>query len=215
MKKINNSMRFVKRLFLKTYQDIVLLLPINPIKIRKMQKMRPLKLNVGCGKVKIPGWINIDIEPGADLIVDVRKGLPFADSSVDFIYSEHVIEHFTYNESKILIMECKRCLKDEGVLRVATPDLDYIISRYNSDWKNQDWLLWPEYNFIRTKGQMINISFRWWGHKFLYNEEDLSDLLMQTGFKNATRCEFKKSSHSELSLLETREDSKLIYEVSK
>ena len=42
-----------------------------------------------------PGWVNIDIEPGADLIIDVRKGWPLDDCSVNFIYSEHFLEHLT------------------------------------------------------------------------------------------------------------------------
>lgn len=100
-------------------------------------------------------------------------------------------------------------------MRIAIPDLDYIIQKYNTDWKNQDWLAWTGFKFIETRGQMINISFRWWGHKYLYNEEDLRNLLIKVGFQNIIRCDWNKSNHIELAGLETRKDSKLIMEAEK
>ena len=108
--------------------------------------------------------------------------------------------------------ECGRCLKKGGVLRVAMPDLDYIIQKYNADWKNQDWLSWPEYEFIKTRGRMVNVAFRFWEHKYLYNEEDLTNQLIRAGFQKTERCNWNESSHVELSGLETRRDSKLIME---
>jgi predicted SAM-dependent methyltransferase len=55
--------------------------------------------------------VNIDIEPGADLVIDVRKGLPLDDCSVNFIYSEHFLEHLTYEEGRKVLEEFRRCLK--------------------------------------------------------------------------------------------------------
>ena len=51
----------------------------------------PLKLNLGCGATLFPDWINVDISPTADIVADVTKNLPFKDSSVAFIYSEHLV----------------------------------------------------------------------------------------------------------------------------
>lgn len=190
-------------------------IPINFLKIRKYKKVKSIKLNIGCGNVKFPSWINIDIEPGADIVIDVTKGLPFDDDTVKYIYNEHFIEHLYYGEGQEILREFYRVLKKDGILRIATPDLDYILSKYFDDWKNQDWLFWPEYQFIETKGQMINISFRFWGHKYLYNEEDLMDSLMKSGFKKLNRCKLKESKYDELRNLETRTDSLLIYEAQK
>lgn len=214
-----NILKLLLRIALQAYQVVyrraALLSPINRYKATRFKKRRPLKLNVGCGEVKLPGWVNIDIEPGADLVIDIRKGLPFDDSSVDFIYSEHVLEHLTFEEGEKILREFYRCLKIGGVLRIAMPDLDYIIRKYNADWKNQGWLSWPEYEFIKTRGQMINISFRWWGHKYLYNEEDLRNQLIKAGFRKKMRYNRNKSNFTELCNLETRKDSKLIMEAKK
>jgi predicted SAM-dependent methyltransferase len=147
--------------------------------------------------------------------MDVRKGLPFDNNSVDFIYCEHVLEHLTFEEGERVLREFKRCLACRGRMRIAMPDLDYVIKKYNTDWKNQDWLSWPGFKFIESRGQMINISFRWWGHKYLYNEEDLRNQLIKVGFKKIMGCEWNKSNNIELCNLETRKDSKLIMEAEK
>lgn len=213
--KFKPPLRIALRAYRMVYERAILLSPRKPFKVAKFKKMSPLKLNVGCGKVKLPGWVNIDIEPDADLVIDVRKGLPFNDNSIEFIYCEHFLEHLTLKEGQKVIKEFFRCLKKGGVLRIAMPDLDYIIEKYKTDWKNQDWLSWPEYKFIKTKGQMINISFRWWGHKYLYNEYDLRNQLIKVGFQKIKRCDWNKSDYPELSNLETRKDSKLIMEGEK
>lgn len=189
--------------------------PAKYFRLPLFRKMRPLKLNIGCGKVKYPGWVNIDMEPGADLVIDIRKGLPFDDGSVDLIYCEHVIEHFTYEDGEKVLKEFKRCLNEKGVVRIAVPDLDYVIAKYNGDWKNQDWLSWPEYAFIKSKGRMINVGFRWWGHQYLYNEEDLEGQLRKAGFAAVSRREWCVSPREGLSGLETRKDSTLIMEAEK
>ncbi|MCE7700261.1 MAG: methyltransferase domain-containing protein, partial [Methanobacterium paludis] len=214
-KKIIIKLRPLIRLFYRIYGKMALLSPINHFKISKIKNEKSLKLNMGCGNVKLIDWVNIDIEPGADLIVDLRKGLPFKNNSIDFIYNEHFIEHLKLEDGQKVLNEFYRVLKNGGVLRIATPDLDYILTKYSEGWRDQDWLSWPEYDFIMSKGQMINISFRWWGHEYLYNEDDLKHLLMRAGFRSVIRCELKESTYSELKNLETRKDSNLILEAKK
>ena len=215
VRKISGQLKALLRIGLRIYRKMILLSPGKRIKVARFKKYDSLKLNIGCGKVKISGWVNIDIKLGADLVIDVRKKLPFNDNSVDFIYNEHFLEHLTFKEGEKVLRECYRCLKKGGVLRIATPDLDYVIQKYNADWKNQDWLYWPEYKFIQTKGRMINTAFKWWGHKYLYNEEDLRNQLIKAGFSKIMRCYWNKSNYTELCNLETRKDSKLIMEAER
>jgi SAM-dependent methyltransferase len=54
------------------------------------------RLELGCGNNKRPGFFGIDIAPGeaVDRVLDIeREPLPFADDSVDYIYSSHTFEH--------------------------------------------------------------------------------------------------------------------------
>jgi len=180
-----------------------------------IMETKSVKINIGCGKANLQSWINLDIEKGADIVLDLNQGLPFKDNSVQYLYSEHLLEHFSFREGQVLLKDCFRILSEGGIIRIATPDLDHIIKKYSSDWKNQDWLLSPEYSFIKTKGNMLNVVFSWWGHKFLYNEEDLRIQLEDAGFTNLVRTDFGSSRFSDLCNLETRNDSKLIIEAEK
>jgi len=175
-----------------------------------------MKLNIGCGDVYLPGWINIDLDSSrADLKHDLRTPLPYEDNSISFIYNEHFIEHVTVNEAVNIMKEFHRVLKKNGVMRIATPDLDYLIFKYIFRWKHQDWIKKYGYDWIKTKAEMLNICFREWGHQYIYNEEELKRRLQEAGFKQIYREKLNKSKYSELKNRETRTDSKLILEALK
>jgi len=176
----------------------------------------PLKLHVGCGNVRFEGWVNIDITgKHLDVKCDVRKGLPCADNSAALIYNEHFLEHLTCEEGLDVLREFHRVLKPGGIVRIATPDLDYVVDKYVSDdWKAQYWRqnLRTE---IQTRAEMLNISFHDWGHKYLYNAEELERRLREVGFGRISRQAWDVSEYPELANRETREDSKLILEAVK
>ena len=157
------------------------------------------KLHLGSGKTHIPGWINIDNQPleGVDQVLDVTKGLPFDD--VSFIFAEHFIEHLAYADATAFLCECRRVLRDDGVLRLSTPNLDWVwASHYRLDLDDAD----------QVRGCFaINGAFRAWGHQFLYNERTLAATLHGAGFANVVRCQYGQSTHDELRGLERHEQS--------
>jgi predicted SAM-dependent methyltransferase len=174
---------------------------------------RGLKLHLGCGTVRLDGWVNIDRQaPGADLRLDITSGLPFRAGAARLIYHEHVMEHITAEEGVFCLGDWFRALEPGGVLRVATPDLEYLVQRYGRDWKDQEWLRLPEYRFIRTRAEMLNISMRRWGHQYLYDGEELERRMREAGFVAMRRCGYGESEVPELAGLETRPDSQLILE---
>lgn len=172
-------------------------------------------LNIGCGNVKLTGFINIDLELGGDIQCDVTKGLPYADNTVDGIYSEHFIEHLNQTEILSFLRECRRVLKPEGRIRIATPDLDEIVSQYfEKNWK-QPWLEKYGYQWIQNRAEYLNISLREWGHSWVVNEEELARLGKFAGLTSPTRCTLGESKDARLCKLETRTESTLILEFSK
>jgi predicted SAM-dependent methyltransferase len=181
-----------------------------------LQKNLAYKLHIGCGQNIFEDWINIDIEanrPDVDLICDIRGTLPFEDGSCSFIYNEHVLEHLTVEEGLFFLKECRRVLQPGGILRIAMPDLERCVQKYSSEnWRDQDWLTWPEYQFIETRAEMMNISFRWWEHKWLYDLEELTRRLSEAGFVSTKAVEWQKSDIPEFENRETRVDSLLIVE---
>ena len=64
-----------------------------------------IKLNLGSGQQKgRDGWINVD-QNKSDINWDLRRGIPLPDSSVDIIYSSHLLEHIPFKEHRFTIRE--------------------------------------------------------------------------------------------------------------
>lgn len=172
-----------------------------------------IKLHLGCGPHIKAGWENYDIDPGpGGKKFDLRYPLPFDDNAVDFIYTEHFIEHLTMTHGRLFIKECFRVLKPGGVIRVSTPDLynlldDYAFQktdRYKGTWEPA------------TPCQMVNEGMRLWGHEYLYDGPELYVLLDKAGFNFVIGSKHGHSGHEELRGLEVRPDhNDLIVEAVK
>jgi len=58
-----------------------------------------LRLNIGCGRKALPGWVNVDVAPleGVDVVADLERcadtPLPFEDNEAEEFLLTHVIEH--------------------------------------------------------------------------------------------------------------------------
>lgn len=66
------------------------------------------------------------VAPDQHLVCDFAvEKLPFADNSVDLIFSKSVIEHLYYFELPHYMNEIKRVLKPGGVLVLVSPDWHY------------------------------------------------------------------------------------------
>lgn len=172
-----------------------------------------VRLCLGSGHAPIPGWINVDFEPPADILLDLRFPLPWPNMSVAAIYSEHLVEHVPLEDARSMFREWRRVIASDGVVRVATPDLARLIEDYRGDWRaRQTWVTWPEYAYIDTPVHMINVAARNWGHQYLYDFEELALRLREAGFGEVRRFGIGESEEPALRALETRADSTLIVE---
>lgn len=173
-------------------------------RIRRLAALHAsVRLHLGCGARKLPGWINIDYVYGADVILDLRRPIPLHDGTVDLIYSEDFLEHLNFQSGRALLAECARLLRSGGRLRLATPDLARLTEAYQS--RSERSLVWYRDQFpgISTFAQMFNTGMRAWGHQFLYDEETLRGVLEVLGFQ-VERLEFSESSDPDLRGLELR-----------
>jgi hypothetical protein len=85
-----------------------------------------MRLNLGCGRDKRAGYINIDKHPvfEPDQLVDLEQTpWPFADHSVDEIVLHHVLEHLGQQTATFLaiITELYRILKVGGTIEITVP----------------------------------------------------------------------------------------------
>lgn len=89
---------------------------------------RPVRLNLGCGDMPLPGYINVDVAveragKQPDVCADVRDLSVFPDGYADEIMAIHVIEHFYRWEVVDLLKEWVRVLKPGGRLVLECPNL--------------------------------------------------------------------------------------------
>ncbi|HKR65822.1 MAG TPA: hypothetical protein VJZ00_18975 [Thermoanaerobaculia bacterium] len=157
------------------------------------------RLHIGSGPQILPGWTNVDSKPypGVDHVLDVTRAFPF--TNVRFIFAEHFIEHLEYSDALAFLRNCRAVLADDGVLRISTPNLDWV------------WITQYHYgNWSSTAQQIqdcfgINKGFHGWGHRFLYNMAVLTETLHDAGFAHVTPCEYGASAHDALRELERHE----------
>jgi len=175
----------------------------------------PYRLHFACGKVHLPDWVNIDQQVDPDIVDvswDLRRPLPLAHGSAEFIFHEHFLEHLTVQEGLALLRECHRLLMPGGVLRVAMPDLTECVRQYwEDDWR-QPWMEKYGYQWIQTRAENINIAFREWQHQWLYDREELHRRMREAGFATIRDCRRLESSAPALCGLETRDESLLVCE---
>jgi len=90
-----------------------------------------IKLNVGAGRNRLPGYIGVDIVEGkgVDKIAPAWK-LPFATNEVDEIYTHHVIEHISSPDLDRTLKEFARVLKRGGKLILICPDFEKHLRRW-------------------------------------------------------------------------------------
>ena len=166
-----------------------------------------IKLFIGCGRTRLDRtWLHADICHG-EVYVNALKPLPFQANSVNFIFSEHFIEHLPEEKMRFFWKECFRILRPGGWMRHSTPDLDFYIKLYEG--KIEGVTLDDFYNRIRHIRKetphrciFINEVLQMWGHQFNYSEDYLTTIWQDSNFINLRRAEYGVSSVTDLSNLE-------------
>lgn len=103
----------------------------------------PLRLHLGCGDTKLPGFVNIDygqdnhnvMTCAADYFSDVMD-LSFPSESVCRIETHHMFEHFKKYDALAMLVKWIDWLKVGGQLVLSTPDIvgiaETLVSKHYS-----------------------------------------------------------------------------------
>jgi SAM-dependent methyltransferase len=162
---------------------------------RRLAAQRGLKLQFGCGDKRKAGWVNIDLRRGADVALDLRRPLPFADGSCDRIYSEHFLEHIDYPQPALsLLGECLRVLAPGGEFSVGVPDTEWPVREYagvsHEGYFELAKTRWHP-GWCRTPMEHLNFHFRNFDdHRFAYDAQTLGQALTAVGFVEVARRDF-------------------------
>lgn len=195
------------------------------------------KINLGSGPRSALGWINYDwgllpflgkyrftsilvktkilsdsynwLWPKLEL-VDIRKTLPDEDESVDYIYCSHVLEHFEKDEAIKILKECRRVLKNKGILRIVLPDLKKIIKYYeNGDKFNREYFGFDKDLYNGFLGRIKRLFIR--GHQWMYDAESAKNILKEAGFNKIIECSFRKGKTPNINVLDLEQHKKISF----
>ena len=205
-----------------------------------IQQTPVIAMNLGCGTRIAPGWINFDNSPNLKLSKiplarwtlsklgflskshynvswpkeiqyrELTKPLPFKDSSVDFVYTSHFLEHLSLSNAVILLTEVHRVLKPTGIARIILPDLHFDILKYLENMEKDP----TKAADIFMKSLNVNPKSRD-PHLWLYNKNSIIDKLLKIGFLRAEESEFKKGFCKDADILDNRPEVSLFVEAVK
>jgi len=229
-----------------------------------MSSKELIKINIGSGPTGKLDWINLDWGilpllgkiswlakilirikllpknystnwPKSLRLMDCRKKLPFANHTVDYIYTSHFLEHLPRYQVVELITECKRILCYRGVLRICIPDVKLLSEKYvngdmdffmalekSSNGKNQlenltdlfvqhfyGYDLWSKPTFLQKIRQLF---IR--GHIWMYDYDSLSSILYSAKFTDIKRRKFAQGETPDIKYLDIHEVGSLFIEAS-
>lgn len=90
-----------------------------------------MRLNLGCGNDIRPGYVNVDQRrlPGVDRVADLSDmPWPFETETAEEILMLDFLEHFPYEKTRVILMECYRILRPEGELVIQVPDGAHLMA---------------------------------------------------------------------------------------
>jgi predicted SAM-dependent methyltransferase len=218
---------------------------------KRVWLMEIVGVNVGCGNspCQLAGWDNVDkainarlrnvpglrrvlgaarLLPGSNdywprklNVHDIRKGLPYRDSSLRYVYSSHCFEHLYLDQAMRFLGECFRVLKPGGILRLVVPDLELLIRGYieakqaSSEGGHAEL---PADTFVRhllmvREAAPRGIVDRWFKpvlgkhtiHCWAYDCQSLSARFLEAGFTDVKRCSYLKSAIPDVDSLDLAE----------
>jgi predicted SAM-dependent methyltransferase len=143
-------------------------------------------------------WIGVDcfFAPHVDVVTDLRRSSPFPDSSVNFCFSEHFLEHLNPEEGCRHLEDVCRILKPGGVYRVVVPHAVRFMKKYieKDDAFFERAFPWADEN-IDAVYSILN-----WGgrHRNILDFPTLERMAKQAGFESA--IESSAQSSEELAL---------------
>lgn len=83
-----------------------------------------VKIDIGCGARTKPGFIGLDwmAAPNVDIVIDLTKErLPFVDSTVDGVWTDHFLEHLDIEHVIKVMKEIHRVCKPNALVEIHVP----------------------------------------------------------------------------------------------
>ena len=108
---------------------------VAPQRLDTLKRQGPLRVNVGCGHLAMPEYVNVDMRelPHVDVVSDASR-LPFPEGSVIEVFSSHLLEHFPREHvRRVLLPHWVSRLGHGGKLVTIVPDPEAMFSDYQNN----------------------------------------------------------------------------------
>jgi SAM-dependent methyltransferase len=219
----------------------------SPLMISTSATTSSRRLHLGAGTTVVPGWINLDGSWNARLAAhpklrkalgalgllprqvasvrwqqglvhhDVRRPLPYKDSSIAAVYSSHMLEHLYRVDAERVLTEVYRVLEPGGVVRLVVPDVRAIVERYiralgnarAADAKPAADVLNEQLLFRDRAPARGSLPYRLYrslvdfhSHKWMYDADSLAALMSNAGFTQVRECALFDSAIEEIQIIE-------------
>jgi ubiquinone/menaquinone biosynthesis C-methylase UbiE len=150
-----------------------------------------IKLHLGCGTRRIPGWIHIDIvdHPHVDFCTEAHNLSMLQDESCSIVYASHILEYYDWQEAQdMVLLEWERVLVPGGTLRLALPNFEVHTKLYAAGLP-LDYFIGPLYGKI---GEGKNRVY----HKSTYDYPTAKTMLINAGFTEIRLWDWRTTEHA-------------------
>jgi predicted SAM-dependent methyltransferase len=172
---------------LRHWLSLRLQLSAAPFQVAAIRRRRGLRVHLGCGNDKLPGFVNVDYRPtrATDLVMDLNVPT-FSTGSIALAFSNAFFEHL-YRASRLPhLRRIVDALEPDGVCcYIGVPYFRNIARFYLERGPGTAGPVFDLFNVYRyTHGDPEQAPTWWIGqiHKSLFDEEELSALLDESGF---------------------------------
>ncbi|MBI2372478.1 MAG: methyltransferase domain-containing protein [Deltaproteobacteria bacterium] len=138
-----------------------------------MTAPRPRRLNLGCGRFPLDGFVNVDrtAGPGIDIVHDLSKfPYPFPDRAFELVEADHVLEHLP--EVFEVMREIHRILEPGGTLVLRVPHFSRGFS--HPEHRRGFDATFPYYfdpkfqgGFTGVEFEKVEVRMRWFAQPYL------------------------------------------------
>ncbi|WP_152053992.1 class I SAM-dependent methyltransferase [Tautonia marina] len=167
----------------------------------RSNQIEPVRLHLGCGGVRWPGFINVDMNPHdesrsdssrngcvAEVFADMRC-LNLGDASVEEIFTSHTVDHFTRWQAMDMFADWYRMIKPGGKVAMELADFNRCVL----------WLFHPS----RRKRELARNQFygNQWDridyetHRYVWSAGELKKALKEIGFSRVTISHATQTHH--------------------
>lgn len=167
----------------------------------RLDPARTNYLDLGAADDGLEGFVSLDFftNHAASFGADLRFPLLIDDAVFDGIFTEHTLEHLSYEEVRRLLAECLRILKPGGRIRVIVPDVSIVAENYvrKDDRFFAEFeaaMLAPRRRTLQTRMEALSFELQENGHRSAWDFETMRFFLARAGFADAARVGYRQGA---------------------